>query len=354
MAAAVTAPKLDPADVARTALDGVGTARTRSSRTTSAARCRTAWPAASPGCTPSSREPRTHDVARTGRARPQVLPGSTVAEQSETPVTSGAVRRADPQVEALTPHGGPSPPCRAAWSPATCSRPPRTSSPARPAPSPRTSSGRWSPGHRCAPRSSRTAPVARAATASSSAGPEPSSPSPRACTSAPRSGTVREGAQTYPASGAAADLRADAGTPGGGSALRAAGRVRPRESAPGDADARRPTAGLRGRAGAQRLGPRPAWVARWTPLVQLCLLADALPPSAFVLLPEPVGLPTVELTVHLVRTPPAAGAWLRIRQRMTWLDDEVAVDDAVMHDEHGRLTAVVRQTRRTVRPRPQS
>ena len=84
--------------------------------------------------------------------------------------------------------------------------------------------------------------------------------------------------------------------------------------------------------------------------MQLCLLADALPPSAFVVLPEPVGLPTVELTVHLARMPPAAGAWLRLRQRMTWLDDEVAVDDAVMHDERGRLTAVVRQTRRTMRP----
>lgn len=55
----------------------------------------------------------------------------------------------------------------------------------------------------------------------------------------------------------------------------------------------------------------------------------------------------------VVRTPPAAGAWLRIRQRMTWLDDEVAVDDAVMHDERGQLTAVVRQTRRTPRDRTQ-
>ena len=36
---------------------------------------------------------------------------------------------------------------------------------------------------------------------------------------------------------------------------------------------------------------------------------------------------------------------------MTWLDDDVAVDDAVLHDERGRLTAVVRQTRRAARRR---
>ncbi len=166
-----------------------------------------------------------------------------------------------------------------------------------------------------------------------------------------RAGTDETPTQTYPAPGAAADLDADTGTPGQGEPF-----APPVDFVPVSQhldmrmlDERRPASG-----GEPELN---AWVrvrpasARWTPLVQLCLLADALPPSAFVLLPEPVGLPTVELTVHLARTPPAAGAWLRLRQRMTWLDDEVAVDDAVMHDENGRLTAVVRQTRRTARPR---
>ena len=165
-----------------------------------------------------------------------------------------------------------------------------------------------------------------------------------------RSATDSVGTRTYPGPGTAADLAA--GTPGEGQPF-----APPVEFVPVSQhlemrmlDDRRPASG-----GEPELN---AWVrvrpasARWTPLVQLCLLADALPPSAFVLAQEPFALPTAELTVHLARTPPAAGAWMRVRQRMTWLDDDVAVDDAVMHDGHGRLTAVVRQTRRTVGPRP--
>lgn len=169
-----------------------------------------------------------------------------------------------------------------------------------------------------------------------------------------RSGPDRAPTQTYRAPGAAADLAAVTGTPGEGQPF-----APPVDFVPVSQhlemrmlDDRRPASGGEPELNAW-VRVRPASV-RWTPLVQLCLLADSLPPSAFVLLQEPVGLPTVELTVHLARTPPAAGAWLRIRQRMTWLDDEVAVDDAVMHDERGRLTAVVRQTRRTVSPRRQS
>jgi acyl-CoA thioesterase len=163
----------------------------------------------------------------------------------------------------------------------------------------------------------------------------------------PRSGPDPAPAQTYPGPGAAADLADVQGTPGAGQPF-----VPPVDVVPVSQhlemrmlDDRRPASGGEPELNAW-VRVRPASV-RWTPLVQLCLLADALPPSAFVLLPEPVGLPTVELTVHLARTPPAAGSWTRIRQRMTWLDDEVAVDDAVLHDERGRLTAVVRQTRRT-------
>lgn len=168
----------------------------------------------------------------------------------------------------------------------------------------------------------------------------------------PRTGVDGTPTRTWPAPGAAADLGADTGTPGQGEPF-----APPVDFVPVSQhldmrmlDERRPASG-----GEPELN---AWVrvrpasALWTPLVQLCLLADALPPSAFVLLPEPVGLPTVELTLHLARTPPPSGTWLRIRQRMAWLDDDVAVDDASLHDEHGRLTAVVRQTRRTLRPRP--
>lgn len=153
---------------------------------------------------------------------------------------------------------------------------------------------------------------------------------------------------TYPAAGTAADL-SSTGTPGEGRLF-----VPPVDFVPVSQhlemrmlDDQRPGSG-----GEPEMD---AWIrlregsARWSPLTQLCLLADALPPSAFVLLTDPVGLPTVELTVHLTRTPPATGAWVRVRQRMTWLNDELAVDDAVMHDDSGRLVAVVRQTRRVLR-----
>lgn len=166
-----------------------------------------------------------------------------------------------------------------------------------------------------------------------------------------RAGADEAPVQTYPAPGAPADLAAHTGTPSEGQPF-----APPVDFVPVSQhlemrmlDDRRPASG-----GEPELN---AWIrvrppsARWSPLVQLCLIADALPPSAFVLLPEPVALPTVELTVHLARTPPAAGAWVRLRQRMTWLDDDVAVDDAVLHDGSGRLVALVRQTRRTVRPR---
>ncbi|MDP9165148.1 MAG: thioesterase family protein [Actinomycetota bacterium] len=168
-----------------------------------------------------------------------------------------------------------------------------------------------------------------------------------------RSGPDPAPTQTCRAAGVAADLAAITGTPGDGQPFTPHVDFVPvsQHLELRMLDDRRPASG-----GEHELN---AWVrvrptsAQWTPLVQLCLLADSLPPSAFVLLREPVGLPTVELTVHLARTPPAAGAWLRIRQRMTWLDDDVAVDDAIMHDDRGRLIAVVRQTRRTVSPRRQ-
>lgn len=82
------------------------------------------------------------------------------------------------------------------------------------------------------------------------------------------------------------------------------------------------------------------------PLVQLGVLADALPPSRYAVTTTPVILPTVEMTLHLVRAVPPVGAWLRVEQWTSWQDDQVCVDDATLHDEAGRLVARSRQTRR--------
>lgn len=84
------------------------------------------------------------------------------------------------------------------------------------------------------------------------------------------------------------------------------------------------------------------------PLVQLAVLADALPPSSFAVLAAPVLLPTVEFTLHLAGPLPATGEWVRLNQRTAWASAEVVVDDAVVHDEQGELVASVRQTRRVV------
>ena len=101
-------------------------------------------------------------------------------------------------------------------------------------------------------------------------------------------------------------------------------------------------------------GPEPrltSWVRLRIPddlpddITQLGVLVDCLPPSLYAVLTAPVIVPTVELTVHVVAAPPARGAWVRVDQWVAWQDGGVCVDDAVLHDEQGRLVARVRQTR---------
>jgi acyl-CoA thioesterase len=102
-------------------------------------------------------------------------------------------------------------------------------------------------------------------------------------------------------------------------------------------------------------GPEPrlhAWVrihGEPDPLVRLGVLLDALPPSLFAVWTAPLPVPTVELTAHLSGAPPAADEWVRIDQRTTWHDADVAVDDAELRGEDGRLVARARQTRRLIR-----
>ncbi|SCX44269.1 Acyl-CoA thioesterase [Klenkia marina] len=86
------------------------------------------------------------------------------------------------------------------------------------------------------------------------------------------------------------------------------------------------------------------------PHVALGLLVDVLPPSLYAVSTAPAVMPTVELTLHLHGTPPAAGSWLRLEQWTDLVDDFGCVDEAVVHDEGGRLVARARQTRRVARP----
>ena len=86
------------------------------------------------------------------------------------------------------------------------------------------------------------------------------------------------------------------------------------------------------------------------PLVHLAAALDALPPSLFAVWTAPRALPTVELSAHLTGPVPPAGSWLRIDQRTTWCDDDVAVDDARLWDAEGRPVAWSRQTRRLLGP----
>ena len=83
-----------------------------------------------------------------------------------------------------------------------------------------------------------------------------------------------------------------------------------------------------------------------TPLTALGVLADALPPSLFAVWTAPRPLATVELTAHLAAPAPEPGAWVRVDQWTSWVDDDYCVDDAELHAVDGSLLATVRQTRR--------
>ncbi|KQS58602.1 hypothetical protein ASG36_11215 [Geodermatophilus sp. Leaf369] len=85
------------------------------------------------------------------------------------------------------------------------------------------------------------------------------------------------------------------------------------------------------------------------PHVALGLLVDVLPPSLYATATAPAVMPTVELTLHLHGAPPAAGAWLRMEQWTDLVDGYGCVDEAVLHDEAGRVVARARQTRRMTR-----
>lgn len=84
------------------------------------------------------------------------------------------------------------------------------------------------------------------------------------------------------------------------------------------------------------------------PHVALVLL-DAVFPSLYAVRADPVPIPTVELTAHLV---PAADdvlgpdGWAFLEQRTVWSTDELCLDEAALWSADGRLLAQARQLRR--------
>jgi acyl-CoA thioesterase len=80
-----------------------------------------------------------------------------------------------------------------------------------------------------------------------------------------------------------------------------------------------------------------------------CILLDALAPSLYAVLTDPVAIPTVEFTVHLSPVRPA-GEWFLVEQRTTWSTASFCVDDAGLYAPDGTAVAQSRQLRRVLGP----
>lgn len=78
------------------------------------------------------------------------------------------------------------------------------------------------------------------------------------------------------------------------------------------------------------------------------VLLDALAPSLYATLSEPIAIPSVEFTAHLTALE-EPGGWFHIRQRTVWSTPSLCVDEAELHAVDGRLLAHSRQLRRILR-----
>jgi acyl-CoA thioesterase len=81
------------------------------------------------------------------------------------------------------------------------------------------------------------------------------------------------------------------------------------------------------------------------------VLLDSLAPALYATLAEPVPVPSVELSAHLVADLDAAPAqgWVLIRQRNSGTRDGISIDETDVWDEHGRLLAQARQARKVLK-----
>lgn len=80
------------------------------------------------------------------------------------------------------------------------------------------------------------------------------------------------------------------------------------------------------------------------------VLLDALAPSLYAVRTDPVPIPTVEMTAHLLEHADVPD-WLLVEQRTTWASTTLCLDDAALWTADGRLVAQARQVRRILTPR---
>jgi acyl-CoA thioesterase len=84
--------------------------------------------------------------------------------------------------------------------------------------------------------------------------------------------------------------------------------------------------------------------------VALVLLCDAWPPAVFAIAELPVGVPTIDLTVHLRHVPSGEAGWALVRFRTSVVADGYLEEDGDVWSEDGRLLAHSRQLAVAVQP----
>jgi acyl-CoA thioesterase len=84
--------------------------------------------------------------------------------------------------------------------------------------------------------------------------------------------------------------------------------------------------------------------------VALVLLCDAWPPAAFAIAELPVGVPTIDLTVHLRHVPSPEADWALVRFRTSVIADGYLEEDGEVWSADGRLLAHSRQLAVAVQP----
>ena len=72
-------------------------------------------------------------------------------------------------------------------------------------------------------------------------------------------------------------------------------------------------------------------------------LADAWTPAVFTRIAEPLGVPTVDLTIHFRDAPPARPDWTFVRFRSRHASDGYVEEDGELWSSDGRLLAQCRQ-----------
>lgn len=84
--------------------------------------------------------------------------------------------------------------------------------------------------------------------------------------------------------------------------------------------------------------------------VALLMLCDAWPPAVFALAELPVGVPTIDLTVHFRHRPPDRSDWVLVRFRTTVVADGYLEEDGEVWSSDGQLLAHSRQLAVAVQP----